>query len=209
MKNIATVLTASLKAALFAVTIAAFAPAQATVIVDHSNGGILNGTGWNNVGGSNWTVWDDFTLTSAAKVNAITYFTNNTNLGSANYTLSIGTAAGLADVFTTTIANASATRSVVNGYGVVNASFSALNLSAGTYWLTFNSSDSLYGSSYVAGASLVQISNGQNNIRSDNASAFILSGNAAAVPEPGSLALLGLGMFGVVAMSRRQGRTQR
>ena len=110
MKNIATLFTGSVKAALFALTMAAFAPAQATVIVDHSYGGIVNGTYWSNSGSTGFSVWDDFTLNSAASINAITYFTNNTSTGQGNYSLSIGTAAGLSDVFSATIANASATR---------------------------------------------------------------------------------------------------
>lgn len=206
MKNIATTLTGSIKAALLVLTMAAFAPAQATVIVDHSNGGIDNGTNWYNA--QSVSLWDDFTLTSAASINAITYFTTSKTLGLANYTLSIGTAAGLSDVYTTTIANASATRSIVNGYGVVNASFSTVTLAAGTYWLTFNSADALNGSANVTGASAVQYNNGVSYIVRNSATSFILSGNAAAVPEPGSLALLGLGLFGIVAIGRRQGRKQ-
>lgn len=186
---------------MLALSIAVMAPAVASVIVDHSNGGLVNGLTYTNIGGTNWTVWDDFTLTSGASINEITYYSFRTSASSSPYTLMIGTAAGKSDVYSATIAAASVTEKTVNDVGVFDATFAPLNLSAGTYWLTFNNAANLGGSANVAGANLVQILSGTQYVRGNSASDFILGGT---VPEPGSLSLLALGAAGFVVARRKR-----
>jgi hypothetical protein len=204
MKKFSNILKVS-AVALFAMGMSVFAPANATVIVDHSNGGVVNGTGWTNMGGNDWTVWDHFTLTSGATVNAITYYSYNGWQSGAPYTLQIGTAAGLSDVFSTTFASSEVTKTTAAYSNAFDASFAAVKLSAGTYWMTFNSRDSLYGSAYAPGGDLVQIGYGYAYTRDGSSSVFSLSGTTNDVPEPGSLALLSIGLgLGALTLRRRK-----
>ncbi|MGB9109934.1 MAG: PEP-CTERM sorting domain-containing protein [Telluria sp.] len=204
MKNFSSILKVS-AVALFAMSMSVFAPANATVIVDHSNGGVVDGNGWTNMGGSNWTVWDDFTLTSGATINAITYYAYNTWQSNSPYNLQIGTAAGLSDVFSTAIAGSNVTKTLSGYTAKYEASFAPVTLDAGTYWITFNSQDNLYGSAYAADGNLVQMGYGYVETRNGNASVFSLSGTTNDVPEPGSLALLSIGLgLGALTLRRRK-----
>jgi hypothetical protein len=204
MKKFSTLLKVS-AVALFAMSMSVFAPANATVIVDHSNGGVVNGAGWTNMGGNDWTVWDDFTLANGATLSGITYYSYWVGHVSAPFTLQIGTAAGLSDVYNATIANAAVTQSTGNYGSVFDASFAPVNLGAGTYWLTFNSAHNLYGSASAAGGDLVQIGYGYASTRNGSASVFSLSGTTNDVPEPGSLALLSIGLgLGALTLRRRK-----
>lgn len=204
MKKFSTLLKVS-AVALFATSMSVFAPANATVIVDHSNGGVVDGSGWTNMGGTNWTVWDDFTLAQGAKISSITYYTYWLGHVSSPFTLQIGTAAGSSDVYSATFANAAVTQTTGTHGSVFDLSFAPVDLSAGTYWLTFNSPYNLYGSASAADGDLVQITSDYAFTRSGSASVFSLSGTTNDVPEPGSLALLSIGLgLGALTLRRRK-----
>lgn len=178
--------------------------ANAATIVDHSNGGDVSGIGYSNSGGTTWTVWDDFSLGTDADISGIRYFTNRTITFTNDYTLQIGSAVGLSDVFSAVISNTSATQTIYNDYSTVDASIAGLNLSAGTYWLTFNGVDGLWGSSTVIGDSLIQTLNGDQIIRANAASSFLLTGSVSAVPIPAAAWLFGSALLGLGVIKRKK-----
>lgn len=178
----------------------AVAPVHASVIVDHSNG-MQENTGWTNNGPTGYFLSDSFTLADAASINEIVYYSEPIGfVPSGNFTLQIGTAPGLSDVFSTTIDYANVKQKAVSngsvsGVDSFDGSFAPVSLSAGTYWLSFyNSSSNLYGAAQVAGGQMHQLGYGSDYTRSGSSTDFILSGETSAVPEPSSLALLGLGI---------------
>ena len=115
----------------------------------------------------------------------------------ADYTLMIGTSYGVSNILNITISNASTAQTLLSNSNRIDASFSELILTAGTYWLTFNSRSNLYGSASVSGSSLFQISKWGTGRRENSASSFILTGITSSVAEPTSLALFCLGLSGI------------
>jgi hypothetical protein len=205
-------------------TMAVCTQVTATVLFDNGTVNTADTT-WNDTGSQGgWTIYDDFVLTSSSTITDLTYHIFTTSPSTYSNTkvfLFNGGAAVLGSAvipaFTVTGSQTSnglhSTNSVVpDGYDITLSGLSIL-LDPGTYtlglstYLTGSSVTSIgsgSGSAQTIGSGLYQGVGAGYTLHNNDHMAFTLIGTTGTVPEPTSIALLGLGLFGFAAARRRK-----
>lgn len=147
-----------------------------------------------------YQVFDNFILNSATQITG-TNFAIQTGYGvNQNITISLWDSTHTTQLFSQTVTASSYTQTNLPGLvTLIGANLSGPILAAGSYYVSWYNPVQLAIPGYVGGNTLYQSGIGLHN----NIAAFQMLGNPASVPEPASLALLGLGLVGLIQSRRR------
>lgn len=184
----------------------AFAAASAHAGVLFTNGTDPN----NSIGGNcsacsgSWRVYDSFTLASAS---TLTGFSLSASVGqvTGDLQVSIWTAPGSGMLYSQSMSEAALGLTTYSHFNL-NEDLPNWTLEAGTYWISFYAYDLYMPQSVHKDNSAIQIDPVYGRYARGYDVPFTLEGHAgiAAVPEPGALALIGLGLAGMGAAVRRR-----
>lgn len=179
--------------------------AHADILYSQTFAGAPNGPAWCTSCSGNHRVFDQFTLGSAASVGQVDF--SIVNWYGSNYNMQVGIwqTDHTTNLYLNTFAvgNYSLVNDATNGYYTATVDLGGVSLAAGNYTMSWWDSNNMAIAAWNGSGPGNLYQEGVGFHLGDNAQ-FTIHGASSNVPEPESLALVGLGLLGLVAARRRK-----